>query len=181
MHTQSFKSIGNAVAIAIFSVAVLFSLVTVRFVAKPQWESLSRNHCRLAGFKKSSEGPGKPDSLKKVLMAQTDSLAVKCKALQQFDDRKDLPSVLRMLIEKANAADIAFVKMQPRSETAPDKAGPYPVVLEMTASYHSLGRFVSSLEEAPHLVHIDRIALTVGPKAMLDIKIQLTCFLKGNG
>jgi Tfp pilus assembly protein PilO len=182
MHAQRTQTVGAPVVAAlIFSIAMLFALVTARFIAKPQWELFSRDFSRLTEMKKNLREHGGLDSLTRLLQAQQDSLIGKFSALRQFEETKDLPGALRMIIEKANAADIQFVKMQPRSEGGAGKAGAYPVMLEMNASYHSLGRFISLMEAAPHMLRIERIAVIVGKNAMLDIKLQLTCFLNKNG
>ena len=183
MHTEDHRFISGATAaVLIFSFAMLFSLILIRHMVKPQLESFFAHHDRLTEIKKALREQTGPDAVKSRLLAIQDSLVGKNEALSRhFGEMKDLPGALRMLIEKANAADIQFVKMQPYSEHAAGKEGSYPIVLEMTASYHSLGRFISSLEEIPHMVHVDRLAITAIRKAMLDIRIQLTCHLIKNG
>jgi Tfp pilus assembly protein PilO len=182
MHPETDKPLtATLVALAVFSAAVLVAASATRFAVKPQWDSLIRNRSLLREARESLDGRSRPDSLKALLNAKWDSLAAKFEALREFDDGKDLPALLRMLVEKANDADIQFVKMQPQTEAAVNKSGAYTLVLEMTASYSSLGRFVTSLEAIPHLVHVDRIGLTAAPKTMLDVKIQLTCSIKGKG
>ena len=182
MHSKSPQVVSaTAVAALIFSVAVLCALASARFIAKSQWESFFHNASRLTEIKKVLQEKNGLDSIAKFLLLQQDSLASKFSTLKQFEETKDLPGTLRMIIEKANAADIQFVKMQPRSEGSAGKTGAYPVMLEMNASYHSLGRFISLLEAAPHLLRIERLAVTVGKNATLDIKLQLTCFLNKNG
>jgi Tfp pilus assembly protein PilO len=182
MHTDNRQSInGAALAVLIFSFAVLFSLALVRFIAQPQWGSFASNRTRLTDMKKALRGENGLKAIQTRLLTQQDSLAGAYEAISRdFGETKDLPGALRMLIEKANAADIQFVKMQPRPDGAGD-AGSYPIVLEMTASYHSLGRFISSLEAIPHVIHVDRMAITANRNPMLDIRIQLTCYLSKNG
>jgi type IV pilus assembly protein PilO len=183
MHPDHKSPISRtAVAAAVFTAVMLVSLALVRFVAAHAWEAFHEDAARLAALKAALAGSQGLDAEKKRLYLQQDSLTGRFQTLsRQFGGTKDLPGALRMLIEKANAADIRFVKMQPSSQGSPDKDGRYPIVLEMTASYHSLGRFVSSLEEVPHLVRLDRFAITANRGGMLDIRIQLTCTLFGNG
>jgi Tfp pilus assembly protein PilO len=182
MHAKNPQGVGaTAVAALVFSLAMLCALATTRFIAKPQWESFFRNTSRLTEIKKNLHNKNGLDSIAQFLALQQDSLASKFATLKQFEETKDLPGALRMIIEKANAAGIQFVKMQPRSEGGAGKAGAYPVILEMNASYNSLGHFISLLEAAPQMLRIERLAVTVGNKATLDIKLQLTCFLNKNG
>jgi Tfp pilus assembly protein PilO len=82
-----------------------------------------------------------------------------------------------LLIARAGAADIRFVKMLPQQEVVHGDRIEFPVVLETTASYHSLGRFVSSLEKLPAVLRIERLAITA-QKSDLDVKILITCFLR---
>ena len=179
MHPDNHRTLnGVIIAVLAFSLSLFIALGLVRAVAQPQWESVGTALSRLTTLKKGLRDPHGLEAIKRRLMAQQDSLSASFNDLSRhFGETKDLPGALRMLIEKANAADIQFVKMQPHSEGAPDKEGHYPIVLEMTASYNSLGRFISSLETVPHMVHVDRLAITAARNAMLDIRIQVTCYL----
>ncbi len=179
MHTDNHGTLnGLIVAVLAFSLSLFASLGLVRYIAIPQWESLGAGHSRLTAVKTCLSGRNGLESVKRRLMAKQDTLQGKNSELSRhFGETKDLPGALRMLIEKANSADIQFVKMQPPSEGAPDKDGRYPIVLEMTASYRSLGRFISSLEAVPHLVHVDRLAVSAARNAMIEIRMQVTCYL----
>jgi Tfp pilus assembly protein PilO len=179
MHAHDHRIINGTLAAALaFSVCLLVSLLLARYIAQPQWETFGATHARIASLNKTLSDPHGIDSIITRLLAQQDSLTGKFHDLSlHFGDTKDLPGALRLLIEKANVADIQFIKMQPRSEGAPDKDGRYPIVLEMTAPYHSLGRFIASLEAVPHMIHVDRLSITANRNAMLDIRIQLTCYL----
>ena len=91
---------------------------------------------------------------------------------------QDLSALLQMLIDRAKAADIRFVKMQPQSESTHADYIQYPVLLEMETTYHSLGQFVVALESMPHVVKIDRLAITAGASGKIDAKLLVTCFLQ---
>jgi Tfp pilus assembly protein PilO len=91
---------------------------------------------------------------------------------------QDLSALLQMLIDRAKAADIRFVKMQPQSESTHADYIQYPVLLEMETTYHSLGQFVVALESMPHVVKIDRLAITAGSSGKIDAKLLVTCFLQ---
>jgi Tfp pilus assembly protein PilO len=83
-----------------------------------------------------------------------------------------------MIIAKANAADIKFVKMQPQAETKSGTSTIYPMVLELTATYYSYGRFIAALEMQPSIVQVDRIAITAQKNGSLDIRTLITCFIQ---
>jgi Tfp pilus assembly protein PilO len=180
MYTDNNKSIkGTPLAFIGFSIAVCISLTVIQYGIRPQWENMSVAYSRLIEVKGTLAEKNIPEVLEKRLTTLHDSLDRNFKELsQEFGETKDLPAILRMLIEKANASDIQFIKMQPTSESASGKTGAYPIVLEMTTTYHSLGRFVSTLEAVPNLVHIDRIAITASTNATLGVRIQVTCYLQ---
>jgi Tfp pilus assembly protein PilO len=83
-----------------------------------------------------------------------------------------------MIIERANAADIKFVKMQPLADTKTGTPTNYPMVLELTASYNSYGRFIAALETQPSTVRVDRIAITAQKNTMLEIRTLITCSIQ---
>lgn len=87
----------------------------------------------------------------------------------------DLSSILQLLISRAKESDIRFVKMLPETDS---KASPnsYPVVLEMNTSYHSLGRFIASLESLPHIFLIQRLAIN-SEKNDINVRMLVSCVL----
>ena len=46
----------------------------------------------------------------------------------------------------------------------------------MTTSYRSLGRFVSSLEQLPQALRIDRLAITEEKNGLM-VRLLVTCFI----
>jgi hypothetical protein len=183
MHNESYRRLGKAATpLLMFSCAVLLSLVFVRFVGIAQWRSFSYATERIARIRSVLSGKNGPETLKSRLLNLQDSLAGACASLsREYGDTKDLSGILRLLISKANAAQIQFVKMRPPSEAASGNVATYPLVLELTTSYQCLGRFVSSMESLPHLVRVDRIAITAVRNNMVEARILVTCFLYSNG
>lgn len=166
-------------ALLVFSCAALFSLALVRYAAAPQWAALAKNNAALAHLKYSISAENGGASIAKRLIDKRDSLGIKFHDLRlEVGETKDLPGVLQMIIAKANAADIQFVKMQPQTETSAGPAAAYPIILEMSASYNSLGRFVSAIEAMPYVIRVDRIAITAQHNELLEIRILVTCFIQ---
>ena len=54
----------------------------------------------------------------------------------------------------------------------------YPVLLETATTYRSLGGFIAALEALPHMVRIDRIAVSASADDKISVKILVTCFLQ---
>lgn len=90
----------------------------------------------------------------------------------------DLSGLLQMLIERARAADIGFVNVRPQAQGKDDAAGAYPVLLEFTTSYHSLGRFVAGIEAQPNLARIERMAVSAQSARALEARLLLTVLLQ---
>ena len=184
MFIAAFRRLaGEIVPILVFSCAALGLLAAMRIAAVPQWRelrALSREISRSTDLV----------SDKNRFQTVTAGLLDKKEQLTRLYSRvapaqnpsaasADLSGILQLLIQRAKEADIRFVKMEPIEETQ-RKGQEYPVVLEMTTSYESLGRFVSSLEEMPRQLSVDRLAITA-QKNGLDVRILVTCFLRKAG
>jgi len=89
----------------------------------------------------------------------------------------NLSALLQTLIARADASDIQFVKIEPEGEIKGDDFIKYPVLLEMSTTYHSLARFVSSLEAIPDQVSVDRVGMTARGAAV-DAALRVTCYLQ---
>jgi Tfp pilus assembly protein PilO len=168
-----------AVPVLVFSLAALVSLVIMRYFMAPQFEALAANKAVLASFSNSNFGENGNASIKKRFINDGDSLKAKYHDLiREVGGPKDLSGVLQMIIERANAADIKFVKMQPLADTKTGMPANYPMVLELTASYNSYGRFIAALETQPSTVRVDRIAITAQKNNMLEIRTLITCSIQ---
>ena len=182
MRDEYFKrKLGGALPQLLFAGTVLACLLSVRYVFLPQWQVLAAHKTSLSHLYnalESEQGAG----LKNHLLAKRDTLRSRALAISGENGQScDLPAILRILLKKANAADIQFVKMVPQSEMTAGASTACPIILEMTASYHSLGRFVASLESLPRLIHVDRLSLSLNKKNLLDAKILITCFIGNKG
>jgi Tfp pilus assembly protein PilO len=159
------------------SVAVAVSLATVRFAAAPIARKAAACFVESRSYAAMTADTARLRDVKNVLIDKRGQLERVYSQVASRDTFSDLPGLLQLLIAKAKDADIRFVKMQPQIEDRGGKENGYPVLLEMTAPYSSLGRFVSSLEKLPRYLRIERVALTASEKG-LDIRILVACFIR---
>jgi Tfp pilus assembly protein PilO len=183
MHNDHYRRLSRSAApLLAFSCAMFLCLALVYFIALPQWASFSRCAGRLNYLEDVLSEKSGAAALKSRFLDLQDSLKSASASLSlEFGETRDLPGILRLLIAKANAADIRFVRMQPQTETALGATVTYPIILELTTTYHSLGRFISSIESMPHLVRVDRLALIAGRNTTVEARILVTCFFHSNG
>jgi hypothetical protein len=189
MFTTAFRRLaGEIIPILVFSCAALVSLLAVKDVATPRWQALRALSHEVSRYKALASDKNRLREVTAQLLDKKKRLETQCaqtsppKELKDALSPADLSGVLQLLIQLAKDADIRFVKMQPLEGT--NKGGAerreYPVILEMTTSYESLGRYVSSLEELPGRFSVGRLAVTV-QKNGLDVRILVTCFLAKAG
>lgn len=165
--------------VLVFSCAALFSLVAIKYWMSPQWKILTANKALLASFENSVFKENGSVLLKNQLVEVRDSLKVKYGDLvRETGGSYDLSGILQMIIAKANAADIKFVKMQPQAETKSGTSMIYPMILELSATYHSYGKFIASLEMQPTVIRVDRIAIAAKKNGLLEIRTLITCFIQ---
>ena len=179
MHASAFRRFaGEIIPVTVFSCAILLFLALTRFALVPQAAALGATALQLDYFKSLLSDRNRYQEIRVRLLDRQRLLAdVAGRAAPAPADYEagGLSDLLQLLISRAKEADIRFVKMLPQQETA--HRAEYPVVLEMTTSYHSLARFVASLERTPQALRVERLAVTA-QKNGLDVHILVTCFLK---
>jgi Tfp pilus assembly protein PilO len=170
---------GEIIPVLVFSCAVLATLVVVRQAVLPQRTALCALSDENSRYKALVSDKNRYQAIKALLLDKKEKLEGRLRPVAPPPQGRsaDLSGLLQLLILRAKDADIRFVKMQPLDEAQRRMRGEYPVVLEMTTSYQSLGRFVSSLEELPRLLTVERLAITA-QKGMIDVKILVTCYLE---
>jgi Tfp pilus assembly protein PilO len=180
MHAQPFRRLaGEIIPLAVISCAVLLSLALARYALVPQWQTYRATSAGISHFRTLVSDKDRYGAIRERLLGkrqQLDQAWHRLAPSQSASSAGDLSGILQLLIARARDADIRFVKMLPQQETRRPEKSEYPVILEMTTAYHSLGRFVSSLEELPRLFRVERLAVTA-QKNGLDVRILVTCFL----
>jgi hypothetical protein len=180
MQSHTFRRLaGEIIPLAVFSCAMLLSLALARYLFVPQWQRYRVINAEVSHFKTLVSDNNRYGAIRARLLGKQQQLGLaygRLAPLQSGQAAGDLSGLLQLLIARARDADIRFVKMLPQQETRRQAQGEYPVILEMTTEYHSMGRFVSSLEELPRLFRVERLAVTA-QKNGLDVRILVTCFL----
>ena len=180
MHPQTLRRCaGEIVPLAVVSCAVLLSLALARCALMPQWQACRAIDAEVSHVKILVSDKDRYGAIRARLLDKQHQLAQAYGRLaptQSGPAAGDLSGLLQLLIARARDADIRFIKMLPQQETQRQTQSEYPVILEMTTAYHSLGRFVSSLEELPRFFRVERLAVTAQNNG-LDVRILVTCFL----
>jgi Tfp pilus assembly protein PilO len=162
--------------IIIITLAAAVCAAAGRYWLVPQWgarQQASRNIKELRAAVSADRG-----SYSDAAAGANTRLSRKLTGLTSGASQPDnLSALLQMLITKADAADIQFVKIEPEGEIKGDDFIKYPVLLEMSTTYHSLARFVSSLEALPDQVSVDRVGMTAHGTAV-DAALRVTCYLQ---
>jgi hypothetical protein len=157
----------------LISALLCASIGIVRFCIIPLKADLGKKQAALQSYGAVISTSGATDTIDAMLKTQQRALINQYRALYgESGGARDLAGLLRILITTAQAAGVQFVKMQPEGGNAPEEADKtYTVLLDFSASYHSLGTFTSSLEAMPHRFRIDRLALERGKGNDINVKM----------
>jgi Tfp pilus assembly protein PilO len=180
MHPQTLRRLaGEIIPLAVVSCAVLLSLALARYALVPPWQAYRAIEAEVSHVKTLVSDRDRYGAIRERLLGKQRQLALAYGRLaptQPGPAAGDLSGLLQLLIARAKEADIRFVKILPQQEIQRQGRSEYPVILEMTTAYPSLGRFVSSLEELPRFFRVERLAVTAQNNG-LDVRILVTCFL----
>ncbi len=165
----------------LFVLIVCFFICTLitRFMLVPIWQSGETVRKEVAVYKALIDGSSEYGEFKNEIKEKQKQLEKKHTDLTQgLADPHDLSGLLQMIFDKAYEVDIRFDKTIPQPETQGKDYIHYPVLLEMTTTYVSLGKFISSLERMPQIVRIDRVAISAKNKETISTRVLITCFLQ---
>lgn len=179
MYTEIIKKLKReAVPLAFFSVALFLSAACVRYLVVPTYLNFLSNRAELKNYQQMISSENGYQTIKNEILEKTLLLQSRVDTISGPSvESRDLSSFLELLINKARASDIKFVKMQPQKESRNEDFQFFPVVLDVTTTYHALGQFLSSLEKLPHMFRIDRLALESISDSSIEAKILVTCFI----
>jgi Tfp pilus assembly protein PilO len=180
MHTTFFRIIDRELfALGILGAGILLFLCTVRFIGIPQYDRLLHKHSEIKAYQSVLASKDNHAVIKAGILDIRSQLQEKLDSLTAGQGAaSNISGLLEMLIDQARKADVRFVKMQPLEEKADNDMILYPVLLETTTTYNSLGRFIASLESVPHTVRVDRIGITSGAGQAITANILVTCYLQ---
>lgn len=183
MYSDIIKKLKReAVPLAVLCIAVFLTALTLRHLIIPTYLELKAGRLELKDYLNMISSENGYQTIKNEIMEKTRLLQNRVDTIAgTSNESRDLSSFLELLISKARASDIRFVKMQPQAETRNEDFQFFPVLLEVTTTYHALGQFLSSLEKLPHMFRVDRLALEALSESSIDGKILITCFIPITG
>lgn len=184
MYSDIIKKLKReAIPLVVFSAAVFTTALSLRYLIIPSYLDLQSKRQELKNYLTMISSENGYQTIKNEIMVKTRLLQNRVDTIAgTTTESRDLSSFLELLINKARASDIRFVKMQPQPETKNEDFQFFPVLLEVTTTYHALGQFLSSLEKLPHMFRVDRLAMEAISDTSIEVKILVTCFipLQGN-
>lgn len=165
--------------IIIFSGSIFFvTLIGVEFIV-PLVKNIIIVRERVNHYQSLIRGSSEYKELKDDIREKQKELEKKHTEITQgLADPHDLSGLLQMIFDKAWEANIRFEKTLPQNEFRGKDYIHYPVILEMITSYKALGKFISSLERIPQIVHVDRLAINADESNDIQARILITCFLR---
>jgi Tfp pilus assembly protein PilO len=150
-----------------------------RYAVEQFWQSGEIVRKEVSLYKTLIDGSSEYEEFKNEIKDKQTQLEKKHTELTQgLADPQDLSGLLQMIFDKAWDADIRFDKTVPQKETQGKDYMHYPVLLEMSTTYKSLGKFVSSLERMPQIVRVDRVAMSAKDNETISARMLITCFLR---
>ena len=152
--------------------------VLVRYAVIPNVKRSVIVGGELSRYKALIQGDEKYNKLKNEIRDKQKALEKKHIELTQgLADPHDLSGLLQMIFDKAWGAEIRFDKTVPQQEVKGKDYIHYPVLLEMTTTFNSLGKFISSLENIPQIVRVNRVAISARDDENIHVRVLITCFL----
>ncbi len=160
-----------AMAMFVFTAILRYSIV-------PGWQRNVSIRREVAKYESLIRRDTEYNELKNAIRQRQKLLEQKHTELTQgLADPHDLSGLLQMIFDKAWDADIRFDRTIPQPESRGKDYIHYPVLLEMTTSFGSLGKFITSLERIPQIVRVDRVALSALKDGQVHARVLITCFL----
>lgn len=158
--------------------SIFLCTVLVRYAIIPNLNHSVVLGDELTRYKALTQGDDKYNKLKDEIRNKQKALEKKHTELTKgLADPHDLSGLLQMIFDKAWEAEIRFDKTVPEKEVKGKDYIHYPVLLEMTTTYNRLGKFISSLENIPQIVRINRVGITAKDDENIHCRVLITCFL----
>ncbi len=161
-------------------ITVSFFLLTalIRYAIVPFWSGASAVRNEVFRYKRLIKAKDEYVELKNIIREKHKDLEKKHTELTHgLGDPNDLSGLLQMIFDKAWESGIRFDKTLPKKEFRGPDYVHYPIMLEMTTTYNSLGKFIASLERMPQIVRVNRVAITSKNNELISVHILITCFL----
>lgn len=172
--------------------SIIIVIVDFSFIMKMQWHSLLSLKPQLVeARKKIKEFSGevyRSDTFKRRLDELEASVAVKKKGILE---EESIPAIMNDISKMADAASLKIMQIKPQKEVrSPEKFTvaklkeyySLPIYIIAQGPYHSLGKFLNSLESSQYFIKV--LSLDIVPQAEatlgLDIKLSVSVYIVKN-
>ena len=78
----------------------------------------------------------------------------------------------------AKAADIRFVRVEPKPQREGAGFTAFPVLLKFDCPYDAFGRFAANLESQPQVVRVNRISIDALSPHKVNVGLLVTVYLR---
>ncbi len=179
MHTEILKRVSReSLTILVLSASLFLAAFCTKELVSDQLARYKEKSRELSSYRELISSENGYSQIRSEIEKKNTLLQEKLNSrIGNQADSAGLSSFLETLIAKARASDIRFVKMQPQAESRNEDFVLFPVILDMTTTYHALGQFISSLEKIPFMFKIERLAMESKPEGGIEAKILVTCFI----
>jgi Tfp pilus assembly protein PilO len=182
MHTSYFKKLIFEAPLLVFTGSTMLVVVLLaRYLMLPICEEIIDRRRELAHYHSLISSESGYAIIKKEISKKNAILESRLSPKNKEKNTPvDLSGFLETLITVAKKADIRFVRMQPQKESRDRDYVHFPVLLELTTTYHELGQFITELEKLPYLFQVNRLAMSALAGGKCEVKLLVTCLIPGD-
>ena len=166
------------VTICVVSGALFLASLALRYAVAPGVQRLAAARRTVADMTRRVEKESGNQGLQAEIEAKQQRLNDKLASLRSgLADPSDISSLLQVVFNKAWEAGVRIEKAEPQEQSQQKLHVAYPLLIEITGTYNSVGKFVSLVESSPQFLRIERLALTSKPGGVLQARALVACFL----
>lgn len=167
----------------LFAPSVLIIALALVLLILPQYEEVEKLDKDLAQQRTQIADAKQKAARLDKLVADNERLKKRLEELQyQLPQENEISSLLRMVSEKAIESGLVITTWKPGSRTVHSSQEVYeiPAEVNMSGSYHNLGKFYSELTKLSRIVNLARFSMDVRGQqrgtADLNIKLAATTY-----
>lgn len=185
MSTDTYRKYLKCFAGPVFllTTSVFLTSQMILHFGVPAWRDMTDSQSNMQTVKELVAGGGETPGIHSRVLEKKAALETRLDSLTSgLTDPTDLSGLLQTIFDKGWEAGVKFDKTQPGEEYQGDLYRFFPIQLELRTNYHSLGKFVSSLERIPQVMRIDRLGIVAAEKGGgIEAALQVTCFIRKDG
>ncbi|HEX2956803.1 MAG TPA: type 4a pilus biogenesis protein PilO [Chitinispirillaceae bacterium] len=168
----------EALPVFTFCLSLLITVSLLTYVIVPKWLEVQKVKIQLNKYRNLISSENGFAQIKNDIKEKNRLLSEKLdKISNKLSNTQELAGYLELLIEKGKTHDIRFVKMQPQPEIKNQDYTFFPILLEMSTTYNSLGHFISSLEKLPYYFKVERLAIESITSGRIEVKLMVTSII----